>query len=178
MLSLMVSTDFCTSRLAAHPIGPTDFAVWRAFLTDPGTIKTLSADGFIPSEEMSREIFHRHLRHWEEHQFGVWLFSTPPADNVVGYCGLRRQTSLAPDEIELLYGLRSPFFRLGFWMEMARAVVALGFREIRPRSIVGFTSDDNVASRALMTKLGMEYEGVVEHAGLPHLRYRLRSSGD
>ena len=41
--------------------------------------------------------------------------------------------------------------------------------------MVSFTLADNVASRGVMEKLGFAYDGDVEHAGLPHVLYRLRA---
>jgi ribosomal-protein-alanine N-acetyltransferase len=60
--------------------------------------------------------------------------------------------------------------------EIAQAVLTVGFTEIRAPSVIGFTLSTNRASRALMTKLGMTYEGPMEHAGLPHQLYRLTAS--
>lgn len=50
---------------------------------------------------------------------------------------------------------------------MARAVLEIGFRDLAMRSLIAFTLPENTASRRVMEKLGMQYEGVIEHAGLP-----------
>ena len=39
--------------------------------------------------------------------------------------------------------------------------------------MISFTVHGNAASRAVMEKLGMTYERDLEHAGLPHVLYRL-----
>lgn len=91
----------------------------------------------------------------------------------IGYCGLRKCRLLEQRETELFFGIRSPFFRHGFGTEMAQAVVSIGFAELNLSRIVGFTLEDNSASRALMIKLGMAHVDVVQHAGLPHHLYRL-----
>jgi RimJ/RimL family protein N-acetyltransferase len=41
------------------------------------------------------------------------------------------------------------------------------------RAAAAEATDGNAASRAVMEKLGMTYERHVEHAGLPHVLYRL-----
>jgi RimJ/RimL family protein N-acetyltransferase len=137
-------------------------------------MKTLSVDESVPTEEMSRAIFAAHMKHWDLYDFGIWLFSKKTNAEFVGYCGLRNYRLSDADEIELYFGLRSRFFRLGFGTEMARAVTDIGFTELRLTSIIGFTAESNAGSRALMTKLGMSHDGIIEHAGLPHLMYRLR----
>jgi RimJ/RimL family protein N-acetyltransferase len=76
-------------------------------------------------------------------------------------------------EIELFYALRPAYFQRGLGTEMARAVVGIGLRDLRLASVVAFTLPDNVASRRVMEKVGMQYQGVIEHAGLPHVLYRI-----
>lgn len=136
-------------------------------------MKTLSDDGSILDEEVSQRILASHIRHWEQYDFGVWLFEQLSDRDVIGYCGLRKCRILDQQEIELFFGIRSLHFRNGFGTEMARAVVSKGFFELNLGRIVGFTLEDNSASRALMTKIGMVHVDVVEHAGLPHCLYRI-----
>ena len=136
-------------------------------------MRTLSVDGSIPSEQQSQEILDRHLKHWASNGFGIWLFSAKADGANIGYCGLREYELQGREETELFYGVRSKNFRRGFGFEMASAVVGQGFRELGLPSIIAFTLDDNAASRGLMVKLGMQYEGVIEHVGLPHVLYRL-----
>jgi [ribosomal protein S5]-alanine N-acetyltransferase len=166
--------SFQTDRLKAHRLTRADFQPLRAIHTDAVTMQTLSTDGSVPSEELSRTVFVRHMRHWEQHGFGLWLFSPLSTADVIGYCGLRKYPLRGIEETELFFGLRSEFFRQGFGTEMARAVVTIGFQDINADSIVSFTLNDNVASRALMTKVGMSFEKMIERAGLPHLMYRLK----
>ena len=45
-----------------------------------------------------------------------------------------------------------------------RAVVDAGFKNLDLPSVIGFTLADNTASRARMIELGMQYEGIIQHA--------------
>jgi RimJ/RimL family protein N-acetyltransferase len=56
---------------------------------------------------------------------------------------------------------------------MAWEAVRLGFTTLGLDSLIAYTVHDNAASRAVMEKLGMEYETDVENAGMPHVLYRL-----
>jgi [ribosomal protein S5]-alanine N-acetyltransferase len=164
---------FHTGRLTARRITEDGIALQRELLTDPLTMRTLSADGLIPSEDEIEAICRRHLEHWAEHGFGLYQFFETATGQFVGQCGLRHRELLGVAEIELFYALRSPFFRRGLGTEMARAVVERGFRQLGARSLIAFTLPSNLASLALMKKLGMQYQGECLHAGLPHVLYRL-----
>ncbi|MGK2932540.1 MAG: GNAT family N-acetyltransferase, partial [Solirubrobacterales bacterium] len=54
------------------------------------------------------------------------------------------------------------------------ALAAIGVAEkIGLARVVSLTLVDNVASRGVMEKIGLEYERDVDHAGLPHALYAL-----
>ena len=137
-------------------------------------MRTLAADGQAPSKERITEICERHLQHWARYGFGMWqMFETATGD-YIGQCGIRNYLLQEESAIEIFFALRSPYFRQGFGTEVARAVIEIGFRDVGAESLVGFTLPDNIGSRRLMEKLGMQYESVIEHAGLPHVLYRIR----
>ena len=167
--------SFDTVRMVARRPTEADFPVFRGIHTDAGTMKTLSVDGSVLSEPESRAVLDRHLTHWEENGFGIWLFFDQLSGETIGYCGLRNYKLDGQAETELFYGVHSRVFQSGYGTEMARAVLDIGFNRLRLASIIAFTLADNVASRALMTKLGMQYEGEIEYSGLPHVLYRLNA---
>lgn len=169
----MSLNSFETARMTARRPSEADFAVFRDIHTDAETMKALSVDGSVLTEKESREVLDRHLTHWDANEFGIWLFSDLSNGESIGYCGLRNYKLRSRQETELFYGVRSRFFRMGYGFEMARAVVEAGFKNLDMPSVIAFTLADNTASRALMMKLGMQYECVIEHAGMPHVLYRL-----
>ncbi len=169
----MSLNSFDTARMIARRPSEADFPLFRAIHTDAETMKMLSEDGSVLTKKQSREVLNRHLVHWDANEFGIWLFSELSNGENIGYCGLRNYKLGSRPETELFYGLRSKFFRMGYGIEMARAVVDAGFRNLDLPSVIAFTLADNAASRALMIKLGMQYEGAIEHAGMPHVLYRL-----
>jgi len=76
---------------------------------------------------------------------------------------------------EVGWTIAADHWRRGFAVEAAGMPLQIGFCELRLDEIVSFTLADNVASRGVMEKLGFTYDGEVEHAGLPHVLYRLGS---
>lgn len=173
MLSSKDVDVFRTRRLTGRRLTEEGIVLQRLLFMDPGTMRTLAADGKIASNESIEERCAKHLEHWVTHGFGVWQIFETESGDYVGQCGLRNTVLRGEPEIELCYALRSPYFRRGLGTEMAWAVVEIGFRELGLASLVAFTLPDNVPSRRVMEKMGMRYEGVIEHAGLPHVLYRI-----
>jgi len=169
----MALDSFETTRMIASRPHEDDFSVVRRSHNNAETMMTLSVNGSTLTEKESRAVFDRHLRHWDAHQFGIWMFSAASNHESIGYCGLRKYELEDRSETELFYGVHSRYFRMGYGFEMASTVVAAGFKELNLPSVIAFTLAENSASRALMMKLGMRYEGIIEHAGMPHVLYRL-----
>jgi RimJ/RimL family protein N-acetyltransferase len=175
MLTAMKIDSFQTPRLTARRFTSEGLPLQKILLTDPGTMKTLAADGTMPSDERIAELCARHLQHWARYGFGMWQIFETTTGEYIGQCGLRNSAIRGNPEIELFFALRSPYFQRGFGTEMARAAIRIAFGELSARSVIAFTLPDNIASRRLMQKVGMQYECMIEHAGLPHVLYRARS---
>ncbi|MFP6773028.1 MAG: GNAT family N-acetyltransferase [Alphaproteobacteria bacterium] len=82
----------------------------------------------------------------------------PPNAPLVGYCGLRH----LPDRIsavEVVYALRQDRWGQGLATEAARAVLDWGFETLPVREILAFTRPPHAASRRVMEKAGMEFQG-------------------
>jgi hypothetical protein len=72
------------------------------------------------------------------------------------------------------YGLAAAFWGQGLATELARKSVWVGFETLGLSELVCFTLPTNGRSRRVMEKSGFRYERAFEHAGLPHVLYRLR----
>lgn len=79
-------------------------------------------------------------------------------------------------EVELLYGLVADAWGKGLASELARESVRVAFAELALPDLVAFTRPTNLRSRAVMERAGFAYEKDVEHAGEPHVLYRLRAA--
>lgn len=144
---------------------------------DPQVMATL---GGVRTSEWTRDYLTQNLAHWERHGYGLWVFrdrrSGATAGQFAGQGGLRHMVIGGGDEIELAYSLLQPWWGLGLASEMAAALLRIGFGTLGLPDLVCFTLPDNHASRRVMEKQGFQYEREVEHAGLPHVLYRLRTA--
>ena len=114
---------------------------------------------------------------WREGNCGALALTSPEGGPVFGYCGLR----LLPDRIsavELLYALQQSSWGQGLATEAAEAVLAWGFSNLDVREIQAFTRPEHTASRRVMEKLGMLYQGETDrYYGETLAVYNLPRSG-
>jgi RimJ/RimL family protein N-acetyltransferase len=79
------------------------------------------------------------------------------AGTLVGGIGLHPQ--IEHQRAELGYWIGVPFWGNGYATEAAREVVRYGFESLKLNRIFGGCFGENAASRAILLKLGMQYEG-------------------
>jgi RimJ/RimL family protein N-acetyltransferase len=156
---------------------PRDAEALRGLFGDPLVAKTLWP-GSLGGPRTSGQVEHmlaEYVDHWDRYGYGPWLFFDRVTGEPVGRGGLRRTTIAGREETEVGWAVVSERWGQGLATEMGRAGVAAGFGAVGLRELVSFTLPGNAASRRVMEKVGFVYEGETEHAGLPHVLYRLRA---
>jgi RimJ/RimL family protein N-acetyltransferase len=109
---------------------------------------------------------------WQPHGYGVWVILDPETQLRIGWCGLRPGNR--PLEPELLYGLARSVRGRGLAAEAARAVLGFAFALPGVQSVWAATEPSNVASVALMERIGMGFERRDKIDGAESLIYRVR----
>jgi [ribosomal protein S5]-alanine N-acetyltransferase len=160
-----------TARLVGRRPEPGDADGYVRFYGDARTPEEL-----WPSElrtpDRARATLHEFIEHWNRWGFGVWTVLLPGGE-VIGHVGVQHTTIDERPEVELLWFLHPDHWNRGYATEMAREAVRVAFDVLELDDVVAFTVVGNAASLAVMEKLGMRYERDLEHAGLPHVLYRL-----
>jgi [ribosomal protein S5]-alanine N-acetyltransferase len=168
----MVET-FRTARLIAERLRAGDLHELCRMHRDPRVMATL---GGIRSDDETRRFLRDNLDHWDHHGYGLWIFRDPGDGQFVGRGGLRKVHVGGNDEVELAYALLAAHWGQGLAMEMAEAILTVGFERLGLSAVVAFTLPTNRASRRVMEKVGCTFERDIIHAGLPHVLYRVNAS--
>ncbi len=160
-----------TERLVGLPWQADDYNELLRLHRDPRVMATLG--GLRPDDRSALDL-ESYLAHWQKHGFGLWLFREKISGRFVGRGGLRHVSVGGRDEIEIGYALCSEEWGQGYATEIARASTKVAFEKLGLRELVSFTLVENRGSRRVMEKAGLRFEREVEHAGLPHVLYRIR----
>jgi RimJ/RimL family protein N-acetyltransferase len=161
-----------SSRLGFRCWRKSDIALAVALWGDPAVTRYISARGYTRAEieeRLSREIDTQRecgLQYWP-----IFLLAT---DQHVGCCGLRPRAS-EPDVPELGFHIASRHWRRGYALEAASRVIDHAFGELGARALFAGHNPHNVASRALLTRLGFAHthDELYPPTGLHHPSYRL-----
>ena len=154
-----------TERLALRRPREHDRGAWLGIWGDPAVWRSLAPDGRPdPGRALAR--FDHHLRHWDEHGFGLWLAEERATGVVAGWVGASHPDFVPElrDEIEIGWALRAPFHGRGLATEAAGAAIHAAFEHLAPARVVSLVGPGNDASVAVATRLGMRPGGRARHA--------------
>jgi [ribosomal protein S5]-alanine N-acetyltransferase len=164
---------FVTGRLIAERLSSAHFPEIHRLHSDPLVMKTLSANGKPLSEEATREHLRQAVEHWQQHEFGFWIFRAKSDGRFIGRGGLKKYEIVESEIVGLAYAVMSDHWNQGVASEMAEASLRIGFEQLGFPEITSWTLPTNVASQRVMEKLGFRYERDFVFAGLEHRFYRL-----
>jgi len=143
-----------TPRLMLRPPLPSDTLALHAMWSDPRVMVDL---GPVKSLADSIATIARHEAYRAAHVLGFWTTLRKDTGAVIGFCGLKPGAEDTPiaGEVEVGWMLAASHWRQGFAREAAEASLAWGWANTGAARIVAITAAQNVASRALMARLGM-----------------------
>lgn len=161
---------FSTERLDAHRGGIADLDFVASMFDDPRVTATL---GGRRDREQTRDAISRWDAHWDARGFGPWILTDRTTQKPVGWLLLHTTETGGPNSVELGWSIAADRWREGLASEAAGEGIRIAFRDVGLHALVTFTLVENEPSRRVMEKVGFTYDTEVEHAGLPHVLYRL-----
>jgi ribosomal-protein-alanine N-acetyltransferase len=115
-----------------------------------------------------REWIERNRRRYFEAGHGLWAMVLKSSGEVMGDCGLTRQTVDGVNEIELGYHVRRDLWGRGYAPEAARACRDYGFAQLRVDRLISLVRMGNLPSRRVAEKIGMRVWKEVVWRSLAH----------
>ena len=165
-----------TQRLILRQPTADDRSLYHSHFTHPEVERWLRPSPLPPfTPGAVDELVEGDQAHWSDHGFGPWLLIEQKTGAFAGRGGLHWTTVEEKAMIELAWSVEPSLHNRGYATEMATAAIEWA-RELRIEQLVALVLPANVPSRQVAEKVGCERNGEVDHAGLPHLMYRLDPS--
>ncbi|MEK6597485.1 MAG: GNAT family N-acetyltransferase [Gemmatimonadota bacterium] len=161
---------FLTTRLAAERLRPEHKGEIHRAHQDPVQMATL---GGVKDEAGTAAYMKVNLEHWDRHGFGIWLLRDRQDGKVAGRALLRHLLIEEQDEVEVGYSFYPAYWGRGLATEAAAACLDIARDTLRLPSVVAVTLPTNQGSQQVMTRIGMYFEREYDHAGLPHVLFRI-----
>jgi ribosomal-protein-alanine N-acetyltransferase len=160
-----------TERLLLREFFPNDVDALALVLSDHETMR------FYPAALDRAGVaawIERNRRRYTDAGHGLWAMVLKSSGEVVGDCGLSRQTVDGTDEIEIGYHVRRDLWGQGYAPEAARACQGYGFARLGADRLISLIRPENLPSRRVAEKTGLSLWKEVIWRDLPHCVYVIR----
>ncbi len=161
-----MNLELVTSRLLLRPFAQGDLPAMADLFADEVVQRYLSVGHLGPTGARNFAATFMASSHDEWREGGCGVLAVVPRGESggdggaapIGYCGLR----CLPDRVsavELVYALSQSHWGRGLATEAARALVDWGFAHLPVREIIALSRPEHTASRRVMEKAGMVFQG-------------------
>jgi ribosomal-protein-alanine N-acetyltransferase len=160
-----------TRRLSLREFEPEDLDALAAILSDPETMRYYPA----PFDRAAvADYIQRNRTRYANDGYGLWAMILKSTRELIGDCGLVRQSVDGGDEIEIGYHVRRDLWGQGYASEAARACRGFGFANLAIERLISLIRPENLASRRVAEKNGMTICKQVTRANLLHYVYAIK----
>ena len=146
-----------TERLVLRRLEPGDLDTVARWNADELHTRHLAGP---QTREQTREAFERWLRHWDEHGFGILAVVAKASGALIGRTGPQYHRAW-PHDPEVGWAFDTAWWSRGLASEAGRASIEWAFGELDFARVVSIPTEENLASRRVMAKLGLELHTTV-----------------
>jgi len=164
-----------TERLVLRPVTTDDHAALLAHWTQPD-VRRFLFDGAALSAAEVTETIGESVADFAARGYGIWLIELGSGAALAGSAPLVGTAGLRPLEesgLEIFYSLAPGAWGRGYATEAARAVVEYGLGPLGLPEVLAEVDEGNIASVAVVKRLGMTPYAVVPGVLGPMTRYRI-----
>lgn len=155
-----------SDRLGFRPWCDTDMELMVSINSDPDVMQYFPS---VMSRQQTEDSVQRFQRHQQEHGYCYFAVDQLQTKSFIGFIGLmQQQYPFSPQQVvDIGWRLDKRFWRQGLASEGARCCLEFASERLGLSKVVAVAPKVNVASIAVMKKIGMEYSGEFHFERLP-----------
>lgn len=167
---IMTGMTLETERLILDTWRNDDWTEFRPIATEPEVMRYITG-GAAWSDEKIRSFVDAQVETYRNRGFCRWKLLEKPTRKLIGFCGAGIWRD-APDP-EIGWWLTRSHWGRGLAIEAAVLALRDAFERARLERLISVARPDNTASRRIMEKLGLEFEGEFESQSVTMVRYAI-----
>lgn len=149
-----------TERLLLRTLEQEDAPFYLNLLNSPPFIANIGDRGVRTLAQARASIVSGPMAMQSSRGHSIYLVALKDSGLSIGMSGLIKRDTL--DDVDLGYGFLPPYFGKGYAHEAAVAVLGHARDQVGLKRLVAITSPGNTASNALLEKIGMRFEKLVQ----------------
>ena len=160
-----------TEHLLFRPLMLSDLDDLTALYADAEVTRFL---GGPRSRDEMEQVLKEYIREYGINGHSFFATLQKSDQRFIGQCGLLNQEVEGVPEVELGYVLAPQYWQRGLALEGTQALKDYGFQQLGFPRLISLIPPDNVASRHIAEKIGMQYERDVDQWGQHFLLYAVK----
>lgn len=142
-----------TERLMLREMTPSDLGALCKIMCDEEGMRPAYERAFRPEEVQGW--LNRHLNRYRKDGFGLWAVVLKETNQMIGQCGLTRQTWKEKEVLEIGYLFQKEHWHRGYATEAAIACKEYAFSVLQAKDVYSIIRDTHVASQRVALRNGM-----------------------
>jgi [ribosomal protein S5]-alanine N-acetyltransferase len=160
--SLALTTVLETERLALRQFSPGDAPFVLGLFNDAAFLRFIGDKRVRTEEDAIAYIEREYIASYRRNGFGPYCVMLKTEPVAIGMCGLLRRDWL-PDT-DLGYAFLPAYWRNGYAVEAAKAVVDYAVSTLGMARVVAITDPENLDSMKVLTRVGFAPAGIIRKA--------------
>ena len=152
-----------TERLYTRHLTIDDAPFILELLNDPSFIQNIGDRNVRTIADAESYITKGPVSSYEKNGFGLDLVILKETDESIGICGLIKRVTL--EDVDIGYAFLPKFWKKGYAVESARAVLEYGLTVKNLKRIVAITLEENKGSVRVLERIGLKFEKIIKLEG-------------
>jgi len=152
-----------TERLTLRHLSTDDAPFILELLNDPSFIQNIGDRNVRTIADAESYITKGPVSSYEKNGFGLDLVILKETGESIGICGLIKRDTL--EDVDIGYAFLPKFWRKGYAVESALAVLEYGQQVKGLKRIVAITLKENKGSVRVLERIGLKFEKIVKLEG-------------
>jgi RimJ/RimL family protein N-acetyltransferase len=148
-----------TDRLVLRTFVVEDAEFLLRLLNEPSFLRFIGDRGVRSIDDAREYILNGPIESFDRHGFSLYVTELSGDGIPIGICGLLKRETL--DDVDIGFAFLPEFWGNGYAYESASAVMRHARTELGLCRVVAITAPENHASKKVLEKIGMKFEGTI-----------------
>jgi len=159
-----------TKRIIIRLVNLDDASFLKELVNSPGWLKYIG-DRNVKTKEQADAYAKSYVTDYEKNGFGFYLLENIETGKKMGISGFIKRPELA--EIDFGFAILPQYANQGYTYEASVPILEYGQNKFNFNTVLAITTEDNIPSQNLLTKLGLIPNGKMDFKGETLLVYKI-----
>ena len=149
-----------TKRLIIRKFTVDDAAFMLKLLNTPNWLRFIGDRNVRTLEQAEQYLLNGYIKSYQDYGFGFYVVVIKETQESIGICGIVKREGL--EDVDIGFAFFQQFMGKGYGYESASAILNYAHNDLKIKRIVAIVDPENVVSIALIKKIGLQFERMIQ----------------